>query len=286
MNLKQHTGWPMSTLAALVTLGLAGTAHATNGYFPHGYGIVAKGMGGAAVAMSVDSLGGANNPASMVWAGSRKDLGVDVFSPTRDASRSGASFPTLNGSVNSGRPTFYVPELGYNRLVGTQDSLGVTVYGNGGMDTAYPQGHFNCGAGPANLLCGSGPLGVDLRQLIVAPTWAHKLDAQHALGVSLLLGHQQFEATGLQAFDNPGAPIPDFTRNPGHVTNNGRASSHGIGLRVGYQGHVSERLTLGAAYAPRMHMSRFKGYEGLFADGGQFDIPAHDTLGLAWNHAF
>ena len=48
-----------------------------DGYFPHGYGMKAKGMGGASVAMANDSSGGANNPASMVWAGDRFDIGVD-----------------------------------------------------------------------------------------------------------------------------------------------------------------------------------------------------------------
>lgn len=37
-------------------------ANATNGYFSHGYGLKAKGMGGAATAMAIDAMGGANNP--------------------------------------------------------------------------------------------------------------------------------------------------------------------------------------------------------------------------------
>lgn len=274
-----HGALRLSPLAALL---LAGAASATNGYFPHGYGIVAKGMGGAVVALSEDAMGGANNPAGMVWAGARLDLGLDRFSPSRDATRSGAGFATLNGSVQSERPNFYIPELGYNRMLGADDALGLTVYGNGGMNTTYPQGTFNCGGGSANLLCGSGPLGVDLSQLVIAPTLSHKLDARQSVGVALLLGYQWFEATGLQAFDNPGGGFPNFTGNPGHVTNNGRASSHGVGLRLGYQGRLTDRLTLGAAFAPRMRMSRFEGYEGLFADGGRFDIPAHHALGLAF----
>ena len=51
-------------------------AAATNGYFAHGYGIKAKGMGGVATALAQDSFGGANNPASMVWVGTRLDLGL------------------------------------------------------------------------------------------------------------------------------------------------------------------------------------------------------------------
>ena len=268
---------PIAAAACLA----AGPALATNGYFAHGYGIKAKGMGGVATALAQDSLGGANNPASMVWVGNRLDLGADVFMPKRDAERSGAGFPTLNGKVDSGRTSFLVPEFGYNRMLNNDMSLGVTVYGNGGMNTSYPQGNFNCGGGPANMLCGSGKLGVDLSQLIIAPTVAYKLNAQHAVGVSLLLGYQRFQAYGLQAFDNaPG--FPPFTSAPGSVTNNGNDNSTGVGLRLGYQGRLSDMLTIGAAYAPKMNMSSFDKYKGLFAGGGDFDIPSHYNIGVAF----
>ena len=247
-------------LTPLCALLAAGSVHATNGYFSHGYGMKAKGMGGAATALAQDSFGGANNPASMVWAGDRMDIGVDWFMPVRDAERSGAGIPTINGKVQSGRENFLIPEFGYNRMINANLSLGVSVYGNGGMNTTYPQGNFNCGAGPgtANMLCGSGELGVDLMQLIVAPTFAYKLNADHAVGVSLLLGYQRFKANGLQAFQG-------ISSAPGSVTNNGYDSSTGFGLRLGYQGRVMPELTLGAAYAPKMNMGRFDKYKGLFA---------------------
>ena len=146
--------------AACLAAGLsaAPVAWATNGYFPHGYGIKAKGMGGVSTALSQDSLGGATNPAAMVWAGNRVDLGGDVFMPKRDAQRSDAqpAGSPLNGQVDSDRTAFLIPEFGYNRMLGNELSVGISVYGNGGMNTTYPQGNFNCGQGPANMLCGSG----------------------------------------------------------------------------------------------------------------------------------
>ena len=260
---------------------MAAPAWATNGYFPHGYGMKAMGMAGASTAMAHDSIGGATNPASMVWVGSRYDLGLDWFSPKRDAERSGAvaPFTGANGKVESGSENFLIPELGYNQMLGSDLSLGVSVYGNGGMNTTYPQGNFQCptptGFVAANMLCGSGELGVDLMQIIVAPTVAYKLTADHALGVSLLLGYQRFKANGLQAFEG-------ISSAPGSVTNNGYDSSSGIGVRVGYQGQVAPGLTLGAAYAPKMNMGKFDKYKGLFAGGGDFDIPAHYSVGVAW----
>lgn len=258
-----------------------GPAMATNGYFPHGYGMKAAGMGGASTALAQDSLGGATNPAGMVFAGARLDVGANVFAPKRDAERSGAGFPTLNGRVDSDKSSFLVPEFGYNAMLRSDLSLGVSVYGNGGMNTTYPQGNFNCGAGAANMLCGSGTLGVDLSQLIVAPTVAYKLNEQHAVGLALLLGYQRFKADGLQAFDNaPG--FPPFTSAPGSVTNRGYDSSTGVGVRLGYQGRLSEQFTIGAAYAPKMNMGRFDKYKGLFAGHGDFDIPEHYSIGVAF----
>ncbi len=277
MTRLRFTPKSVALAAALV----AGPALATDGYFPHGYGIRAKGMGGASVAMTQDSMGGANNPATMVWAGSRLDAGLELFSPRRDAQRTGAGFPTLNGSVDSDSTLFFVPEFGYNQLLNSDLSVGVTVYGNGGMNTDYPQGDFNCGGGPANMLCGSGSLGVDLMQLVVAPTVSYKLNDRHSVGAALLLGYQQFKANGLQAFDNaPG--FPPFTGAPGNVTNNGYSRSHGLGVRLGYYGRLTDSFSVGAAYAPKMNMSRFKEYAGLFADNGDFDIPAHYALGLSF----
>ena len=268
----------LAPLAA--ALAAAAPAFATNGYFTHGYGMKAQGMGGAAAAMAEDAFGGANNPASMVWAGSRLDLGAGVFMPHRDATRSGAGFATLNGSVESGRTAFLVPEFGYNRMINPNLSLGLTVYGNGGMNTSYPQGTFDCGGGPANMLCGGGPLGVDLMQLIVAPTVAYKLNAQHSVGASLLLGWQRFKAQGLQAFDNaPG--FPPFTGAPGAVTNVGADTSTGAGLRIGWMGRFNDMFSLGASYSTKVRMKPFDKYRGLFAGGGDFDIPANYSVGIA-----
>lgn len=274
-----------AVMKPLLGLGLAAAALpalSTTGYFAHGYGLKAKGMGGTGIALSHDSFGGANNPAGMANAGHRLDLGFDLFHPEREARRDGAGFPTLNGAVRSGRENFLVPEFGYNRMVRPDLAVGVSVFGNGGMNTAYPQSNFNCGGGPANILCGSGTVGVDLMQLIVAPTVAYKPSQDHAFGVSLLLGHQRFKATGLQAFDNaPG--FPPFTGAPGRVTDRGRDSASGVGVRVGWQGKVADGLVLGATYASKINMGRFDKYAGLFAGAGDFDIPANFGAGLAWS---
>ncbi len=265
-----------SFAAVLVMAAPLGAAMATNGYFSHGYGMKAKGMGGTSVTATDNSFAGANNPAAAAWAGDRAELGVDMFSPKRGMSRTGSPFG-LNASVDSDKNRFFVPELGFNRAINNQLGVGVTVYGNGGMNTDYAGGQLNCGQGPANVLCGSGRLGVDLIQLIVAPTVAYKFNEQHSIGISPLLVHQRFKAEGLQAFTAPGNSSA-----PASVTNNGTDTSNGVGVRFGYLGKLSSQFSVGASYAPKIGMSRFEKYAGLFAEGGDFDIPANYTLGLSF----
>ena len=259
------------------------SAWATNGYFSHGYGLKAKGMGGAAVAMTDSAFAGANNPAIAAWAGDRAELGVDVFMPERSMERTG-SVAGLNAKVTSDSTSFLVPEFGYNHAVNDKLGVGISVYGNGGMNTDYAGANIPagvCGPSAANVLCGSGRLGVDLQQLIVAPTIAYKVSDKHSVGVSPLFVQQIFKADGLQAFDNPGAPFPNMTGAPGKVTNQGYDSSNGIGLRLGYLGKLSDSVSIGASYAPKISMSKFSKYAGLFADGGNFDIPENYTLGTS-----
>ncbi|MCF8176326.1 MAG: outer membrane protein transport protein, partial [Burkholderiaceae bacterium] len=274
--------------ALIVAFGVTAPAFATNGYFSHGYGMKAKGMGGAATAMASDSFGGANNPASMVWAGDRLDVGVDLFSPRRNISRTGGTGAgaALNGTADSGSNLHLIPEFGYNKMLGWDMSMGVTVYGNGGMNTDYPGGQLAGGTGTtclgfgatwtrANLLCGNGDLGVDLMQLIVAPTFAMKINKKHSLGVSLLLGHQQFKATGIQSFAG-------FSATATNLSNVGRDKSNGFGLRFGWMGQLTDQVTMGAAYATKMKMGKLDLYKGLFAEEGGFDIPENWNIGIAF----
>ena len=255
-------------------------ANATNGYFSHGYGMKAKGMGGAATATASDAMGGANNPASMVWVGDRLDVGIDWFSPKRAASRVGSLGPDFSEASSS--DNFFIPEFGYNHMMSSEMSLGVTVYGNGGMNTDYASGSSvpanMCGLGaPAsNPLCGTGNLGVNLEQLIIAPTFAYKLNESNSVGVSPLVVYQRFSAGGLQAF----AGLSNDGLAP---SNKGHDSSTGLGVRLGWQGRVSNSVTLGATYSPKIDMSRFKNYANLFADQGDFDIPMNWNLGVAFD---
>jgi len=277
MKLKKLIG-----ILAVAGLAAPGIASATNGYFSHGYGMKAKGMAGAATATASDAMGGANNPASMVFVGDRLDVGLDWFRPIRSADRVGSTGGANDYSQDSDSDNFFIPEFGYNKMMGSDMSLGITVYGNGGMNTDYAGGTntpAGCGSGAStaksqNGLCGSGRLGVNLEQLIIAPTWAMKINPTHSIGVAPLFGYQKFKAEGLDAFKS-------ISSSPNDLTNNGNDTSTGWGIRVGWQGAVSSTVTLGAAYSSEMKMSKFDKYKGLFAQQGEFDIPENYSFGIA-----
>ena len=272
----------LAAAAAFAPLG----ASATDGYFAHGYGMKGKGRGGASTAMTDDAFGGAVNPATMAFAGERLDLGLDWFRPQRSAKREGSAGGTgfLDASVDGNETeNFFIPEFGYNTMLRPDLSLGVTVYGNGGMNTDYPgngldQGVCMGGAPngvPANILCGSGNLGVDLAQLIIAPTIAWKFAPSHSVGLSPLIGYQRFKAYGLQ-------PFAAISSDPANLTNNGYDDAWGFGARVGYFGQITPQFALGVGYSTKIAMSEFDKYKGLFAEQGDFDIPENYSIGVAF----
>ncbi len=255
-------------LLAMAASGIATSAFATNGYFAHGNGMTAKGMAGAATAMTKDAFGGANNPATMVWVGDRYDVGVDAFSPDRSAGNPGGALAAQGNS--SDNDLFGVPEFGYNKMVNDKLSLGVTVYGNGGMNTDYPT------VSGSNIFGGNSALGVDLTQLLIAPTVAYKVSNNASIGFSPLLGFQRFSASGLNGFVG-------ISSSGGNLTNKGMDDSTGIGARVGAYVKISDAVSIGAAYASKVNMSKFDKYQGLFAEQGDFDLPENWNIGFTFS---
>ena len=236
-------------------------AQATNGYFAHGYGMKAKGMAGVGIALPQDSLAAATNPAGMVMVGNRMDVGVDLFKPNRNTELPAA----MGGGTYSGNgdSSFLIPEFGYNKMLDADSAFGIAVYGNGGMNTKYKDLNTRTGGG----IFGTGDLGVDLSQLFIAPTYAMKLNSEHAIGVSLNLAYQMFKAEGLQNFG---------------IMNPGYDSSTGWGVRIGWTGQITPAVSLGATYQTKTKMGKFDKYKGLFAEQGGFDIPANYGVGVAF----
>ena len=246
------------------------TAMATNGYFAHGYGTKNKGLAGGGVALSQDAMAAATNPAGMVTVGDRLDLGLAIFSPSSRGYSETDQFTGFVSGASSSQESdndfFLIPHIGRNWMLDSDSSIGLSVYGNGGMNTEYKNGVFAGGSG--------GVTGVNLEQLFINTTYSRKIDATSSWGASLIAVYQTFEATGL-------SPFAGFSLDSANLSNNGKDTSTGFGAKFGWQGEVTKGLTLAASYQTEMSMSKFDNYSGLFAEGGSFDIPSTWTLGLA-----
>jgi len=259
-------------LLPLLILAASTEANATDGYFAHGYGVKSQGMGGVGIALPQDALAAAANPAGMGLIGDRVDFGVTWFRPQRESEIANNPGPGVNGTYNANdRENFFIPEFGYNKQINPDATLGVSVYGNGGMNTDYKS---------EVPLLGSTPAGIDLIQLFVAPTATWKITPSNTVGVSVNLAYQRFKSKGLQNFALVGSP-QQTSQFPSNVTNQGYDSSYGAGVHIGWIGQVSDKVTLGASYQSKTYMSKFNKYKGLFADGGDFDIPSSYGLGIA-----
>lgn len=258
----------LKALAAVLIAGgiVSPLAHATNGYFPIGYGVKNEGMGGVGIALPQDAIAAAVNPAGMAMLGDRVDFALTWFRPNRDATITGNGLGMNGNWDGNGRRNFFIPDFGYNKMVRSDMSLGVSVYGNGGMNTQYDRNPFG----------GVGRAGVDLQQLFIAPAWSMKVTPTQSIGIALNLAYQSFAATGLQSFAAMG-----LSSNAAALTNNGNDTSTGVGLRLGWTGEITPSVTLGATYQTKTTMSKFSKYAGLFADQGSFDIPANYGLGIA-----
>lgn len=267
-----HMKIKLAVFALVLSLTLTNLLWATDGYFSSGYGVKQMGQGGAGVALPADSLAAATNPAGMVIVGNRFDFGVSPFMPNRSGTIVGnqlpPGYPDVNGTYDAnGKKYFFMPELGYNRLVRPWLSFGVSLYGNGGMNTSYVT--------PIPLL-GTTNAGVDLEQMFIAPTVSMKVSQRNSIGVSFNIAYQRFEALGLQNFANA-----NFSADPANVTNRGYDSAFGGGFRLGWLNQVNSRFSVGATYQSRTWMSNLSKYSGLFAQQGAFDIPANFAGGIA-----
>lgn len=252
------------------------SAHATDGYFAHGYGVKSQGMGGVGIALPQDALAAATNPAGVGLIGDRADLGLTWFRPEREATLTNTNHPLAGAGFSdgtfkgNGRDDFLIPEAGFSKQVTPEVALGVSVYGNGGMNTSYNKGGIpllNGGTGKST--------GIDYIQLFVAPTVAWKITPSQTIGASVNLGYQRFKAKGIDGFTG-------ISADPNSVTGRGSDDAYGIGLHLGWIGQITDKITLGATYQTKTNFQKFDKYRGLFAGGGEMDAPATYGVGVAF----
>lgn len=256
--------------AALATGVLAAApALASNGYFANGYGAPSKAMAGAGITHGEGPLAPAQNPALGVDVGNVAGLCFTGFMPHRKHTNTGTG-ALVKGEYQSENEFFPIVCGGANYMVRDDTAVGLVAFGNGGMNTEYTTNvfaNFNGAAGQTN------PLGVDLAQAFVALNVAHRVTDSLSVGAAPVFAAQQFKAYGLEPFAN-------FSTDSSKLTGNGYDRSYGGGIKLGANFEATPWLSLGLTWQSRMYMTKFDKYAGLFAEHGDFDIPAYVGEGI------
>lgn len=287
-HFKKITMGLLLASAASVT---AMDAFATEGYFTHGAGARNKAMAGAGVADGRDATALIVNPATMVGNGTELDVAVSLFSPKRKFTGAfdGANAPmgvgpfTPTGEVKSSENLFAIPNIAFVKAIDDTSSWGISIAANGGMNTDYrgvQNGtcQFLFGQNPPQVpadngvYCG-GTTGINLSQALISVGYAKQM-GNFKIGIAPIFAFQMFEAKGLAVFGGA-------TSNPAALTNNGASQSTGFGGKIGVEFALTEQIRIGGTYQTKIDMDEFDEYAGLFADGGDFDIPSNFQIGLS-----
>lgn len=230
--------------------------------------IKAAGMGLTGVAYPQDAESGALNPANMAFIGNRYDVGISAIHTEGVTLVHGNRNPSQNGKfISATLKNHYNPHFALNTsLFCDRASLGFVLYNR---SLIYSQYNRNFP------LLGTSKLHAKIIQEIFTGVFAYKIHPHHSIGVAFNIAYQVTNIAGLQNFANP-----LFSEFPNAVTNRGNDYSHGFGVSIGWLGHITPWLSLGAVYQPKIHMSRFRKYQGFIADRGKLDIPETFSFGV------
>ena len=247
---------------ALAVAAFHAGALAVNGALPGGNGIKNAAMGGASIALPLDAVAAANNPAGLAFVPSSATLGLQVF-----RGHSSADY-VLPGNHLENRQTELAPEGGFNWHFNSAVTFGISISG-AGAGSDYGQ--------PALPVPGAGTAKTTLRVAEFIPTVAWKPTPDLALGLGVTLARQQFEADGvIVPAPVPGGLLP--------LVGHGRQTANGVGLRAGVLWKPVADWSLGANLKSRARMGRLEGYERdlLAYSDGRLDVPAQYGVGVAW----
>ncbi len=277
--MSQRIGNTLRAGLCVIAVSAATAAQATEGYFVEGVSARDQALGGAGIANPGDALINASNPAGLVDVGHQINGAISLFDPNRGYNASGTML-TAPGHVESGRDIFAIPALGYSVPLDADRAIGVSLSGNGGMNTTYGGGlaNANCQgpfAGATGVFCG-GRTGVDLTQALISVGYAQRL-GKLDLGIAPVMAVQIFSAYGLGAMGAFG-----LSSNPGELTNHSPSWSVGAGVRAGAIYHFDDRFNIAVAGSTPIWSTPFQNYTGLFAGRGNFDIPGSIGAGLSY----
>ncbi|HTT12189.1 MAG TPA: outer membrane protein transport protein [Burkholderiaceae bacterium] len=252
----------VAAVAVCAVAAAPGVALAINGAQPGGIGVKNAAMGGASIALPLDAVAAANNPAGMAFVRTSAAVDAQMF---RGNSSSDYVLP---GNHLENRQTAVAPEAGYNQQLSPAWTAGFSL-ASAGVGSDYKQ--------PALPVPGAGNAKTSLRVAELVPTVAWKPRADLALGVGLNIAYERFEADGVVV----PAPVPGGLA---PVPTHGKQAATGAGLRAGFLWKPTSELSFGGTAKSRTRMSKLDGYDQdlLSYSEGRIDLPPQYGFGVAW----
>jgi long-chain fatty acid transport protein len=267
-------------MAGALMLASSTAAIAAEAYIQNGAGAREKALAGAGVASSTDATAVSLNPAGLTNVQSQINVSASFLN--LDGGYTAGSGPGINadGHHDSKPGWVTIPNLAVTARVnwGFVDAIAFSAYGNGGVDTHYKDvANPNCGGfgGGSGVFCG-GPLGITMSQSFYSVAFAKQISPGLSVGVAPILAHQEIKVEGASLF---GFILPSV--DPANFSDRGTDDSWGVGVRGGVEWKIAPGLRVGVAGTPRIYMSNFDKYRGLFPERGDVDMPATLQAGVA-----
>jgi hypothetical protein len=110
-----------------------------------------------------------------------------------------------------------------------------------------------------------------LQRTVVAPSLASEWGSHGSLRLTGVLAYQRFASLGLGTTDG-WSPRPSWFNE----------SSYGAGARIDVGNALNDRLRWNFGYQSRVGMGALANYRGVFADPGDFDIPASASASFSY----
>jgi len=258
-----------AAVAVAAAIAIPSVSFATNGMNDIGVGAKAKGMGGVGIALPQDSFAAAHNPAGAVFVGCRYDLGVGyTFQNAEAAARTNSQlFSPFTAKSDQG---LWYPELAFNWNYIPCQSMGVTGYIYGAIDTSYSYPGADDGA-------------YEFYSILLSPYWSWRFSCSQSVGFAFNVAWNGLRASGINNLPTVFPPISNMSLYPDYVSDNGTDWELGVGFRVGWYGRITRCFRVGATFQSKTWMAKFKKYQGLCVDDGSYDLPAEVGIGLAWD---
>jgi hypothetical protein len=116
-----------------------------------------------------------------------------------------------------------------------------------------------------------------IERTVVAPTISGAFGDGGRVDATVMLAYQRFASPNLNAIEaTDGLP-------PSALPASGSETSYGSGVRLGMAQDVGAGVSFRAAYQSQVNMSTLRSYSGVYADAGDFDMPASVETGFDWD---